>query len=114
MLIFSSPPARWVRSVSRLCWASVAAGFGSTALFLQPLLLTVKHGYDPQLWTAYLLAWLTSGLFGVVAITTGFLAQYRLRPGERYSMVLAVLGGSLGLAALSLSVVGLIGLFART
>ncbi|MGF1452075.1 MAG: hypothetical protein ACFB21_08400 [Opitutales bacterium] len=78
-------------------------------LFLLPLMLVQMHGFSSDALPALVLAWGATGVFGVVALGSGFLSQWRLKPGERHSMVLAVLGGALGLSSLFLSLFGLAG-----
>lgn len=97
-------------SVSRLCQASLAAGGLAMTLFLLPLVLHSYFGTPPLAITAYGIAWLGSTLMGIVALYTGYVSQWRLKPGERHSMVYAVSGGALGLASLMLVAVVLSGL----
>ena len=111
MFAFQVHP-RWhgLQAVSRLCWTSLASGVTAAGLFLLPLVLVRIYGYREAAWGALLLAWVGACGFGVLAVGAGFLSQWRLRPGERYSMVFAVLGGALGLATLFLGLCCVAGL----
>ena len=104
------PVTTWAKSISRLCWTSVLAGVLATVLFLLPLLVISQAGYAPQAWPAVLLTWLAASGSGGLAVVTGFLSHWRVRADEQHSMLLAVVGGALGLASLILALFAAAGL----
>lgn len=90
--------------ISRLSWSAVVSGTLALVLFFLPLGLLFEAGgfTGPLMLPGLIVSWLASGLFAVAGLYAGYLSQFRVREGERPSLVLAVLGGGLGLATLIL------------